>query len=429
MVQGTEFLVGLSLRYSCNKNRILFAVQVARMELLFVHYVSLLYVVLFYFVWKRWYKSLSVGCGVKTVKRLRRCAPQVLERVARQQRQSHLFLECCLRRRHWLHYAFCYYYGGHANRVSSWCVAAGTLYCLWNNVHAASTSQCYVMSVTAFAGMTVPYRYGPYLGMMLAGSMPAFMRCEVCPSYFTAEQCTEFQRIHGCHACDRRNCWRANPVCPFFEFKSRGAPWCLSDPDAAWGDTVPHMRETQITCTADGSELAGRHREGWWERYHDVCFSINDREQFVMGKASGDQCNCLIDTLRQQLHVECDVRAVRAFVQARHTDLVLGDYLELQHHWRDVINGLAHSVGQDFAATEFKIVCVDAMFIGNGDVEGNGPRPLYIARQNANHFVPLLSRNTGNNDSFIAGSAGPSHKASDEEGTDKAEPSDDKGSF
>ena len=34
-----------------------------------------------------------------------------------------------------------------------------------------------------------------------------------------------------------------------------------------------------------------------------------------------------------------------------------------------------------------------------------------------------------NNESFIAGSAGPSHKASDEEGTDKAEPSDDKGSF
>ena len=36
-----------------------------------------------------------------------------------------------------------------------------------------------------------------------------------------------------------------------------------------------------------------------------------------------------------------------------------------------------------------------------------------------------------NNESFIAGSAGPSHTASDEEeeGTDKAELCDDKGSF
>ena len=34
-----------------------------------------------------------------------------------------------------------------------------------------------------------------------------------------------------------------------------------------------------------------------------------------------------------------------------------------------------------------------------------------------------------NNESFIAGSAGPSHTASDEEVTDKAELCDDKGSF
>ena len=249
------------------------------------------------------------------------------------------------------------------------------------------------------------------------------MRCDVCPAYFTREQCAEFQRIHGCHACDRRNCWRESPLC-LLGGKPRETGLA-----GAWGDTVPHMRETHITCTADGRHLAGCRREGWWERYHDVYFSINDREHFVMGKASGDQCNCLIDTLRQQLHVECDVRAVRAFVQARHPDLVLGDYLELQHHWRDVINGLAHSVGQDFAATSFKIVCVDAMFIGNGDVEGNGSTPLYIARQNANHFVPLLSRNTANNDRFISGSAGPSHKASEEDGTDEAELSDDRGSF
>ena len=38
-----------------------------------------------------------------------------------------------------------------------------------------------------------------------------------------------------------------------------------------------------------------------------------------------------------------------------------------------------------------QIVCLVATFIGIGDVEGNGASILYITRQNANHFVPLLS--------------------------------------
>ena len=58
----------------------------------------------------------------------------LLVRVARQQRQCQLFLQRCIERRHLLHYCFCYYYGGHARHLSSWLLAAGTLYCLWNDV-------------------------------------------------------------------------------------------------------------------------------------------------------------------------------------------------------------------------------------------------------------------------------------------------------
>ena len=65
--------------------------------------------------------------------------------------------------------------------------------------------------------------------------------------------------------------------------------------------------------------------------------------------------------------------------------------MELQHHWRDVILGFAHVTGEEFLPSTYKIVCVDATFIGNGDVEGHGARTLYIARQNVNHFVPLLN--------------------------------------
>ena len=219
---------------------------------------------------------------------------------------------------------------------------------------------------------------------MLAVVLPAFMPCPICPPNRTDEECVEFQRTHGCHACDRIGCWNANPSCRFFN-RSREA-----HADAQLGDVVPHMRETRITCTADGTLMQGRLNVRWWERYRAVRFTINDSAPLMMGFASGDECNCLIDTLRQQLHLDCDTIAVRAFVQARHADLIQGDYLELQHHWRDVIYGFAEFVGGEFTPANYKIICVDANFIGNGDVEGNGATILYIARQNANHFVPLL---------------------------------------
>ena len=60
------------------------------------------------------------------------------------------------------------------------------------------------------------------------------------------------------------------------------------------GDSVPHMRETRITCTADGWEIEGRHSVDWWKQYRDVFFSVNEANHFSMGKASGDECNCLI---------------------------------------------------------------------------------------------------------------------------------------
>ena len=86
---------------------------------------------------------------------------------------------------------------------------------------------------------------------MLAVVLPAFMPCDICPPERTAEDCAEFQRVHGCHACDRRGCWDANSLCSFYN-RSREA-----HPDALMGDSVPHMRETRITCTADGIAMSG----------------------------------------------------------------------------------------------------------------------------------------------------------------------------
>ena len=108
--------------------------MLAGMELLIVNYVALFYVLLIYTSWKRWYYSLCTGGGRRSLKRLKRCAPQVLVRVARQQQQCELLLQSCVERQHWLHYCFCYYYGGHAKYALSWVMAAGSLYCLWNDV-------------------------------------------------------------------------------------------------------------------------------------------------------------------------------------------------------------------------------------------------------------------------------------------------------
>ena len=40
-------------------------------------------------------------------------------------------------------------------------------------------------------------------------------------------------------------------------------------------------------------------------------------------------------------------------------------------------------------APPFRIVRVDLEYMGNGDVVGDGPVMLNIARENGNHFVPL----------------------------------------
>ena len=292
---------------------------VAQMELLLVNYVALFYILWSYFACKRWYCSLRARGGRRSLKRLQRCAPQILVRAARIERQCQLILEKCVQQRHWLQYSFCYYYGGHANSVPAWLMSAGTLYALWNDLHVSSIGECYALSIITFSGMAALWCHGPWMGVVLGVAMPAFMRCQVCPPERTAEGCMEFQRQHGCHACDRRGCWHANPLCLFYD-RSREA-----HEDALLGDTVPHMRETRITCTADGTQMEGRLQVDWWRLYNDVRFVLNEAQHFTMCKASGHESNCLIDTLRQLLLLDCDIGAVREYVQAQHANLAHGE--------------------------------------------------------------------------------------------------------
>ena len=186
-----------------------------------------------------------------------------------------------------------------------------------------------------------------------------------------------------CDACERPGCWRANPECIFF---GRAPSW---HPDARPGDSVPHIRQVQWSKlperTPGGAQVV--RVEG---------------QDFYVGEASGEGCNCLIDTLKQTLSCTGASLALHSLAGVRELlkeefprgprRVTSTNFLELEHHWKKVIQfiGLLGQKNTILRPEQFRIVCVDLAFVGNGDVEGTGPTTLYIAREGASHFVPLF---------------------------------------
>ena len=116
--------------------------------------------------------------------------------------------------------------------------------------------------------------------------------CPLCAHVRDSPACKEFQVSNGCHACDVVGCWRMNSYCSYYS-RNRDR-----HSDAGLGDTVPHMREVHVVCVADGSARQGRQNINWW-RGRQVHFVFHRDTVYCMGSASGDECNCLIDTVRQ----------------------------------------------------------------------------------------------------------------------------------
>ena len=68
------------------------------------------------------------------------------------------------------------------------------------------------------------------------------------------------------------------------------------------GDTIPHMSQTNIALQLDDMPLTqGSQRSEQWYEGHKLEITVDGRN-FELGTASGKGCNCLIDTLRQQLN-------------------------------------------------------------------------------------------------------------------------------
>ena len=158
-----------------------------------------------------------------------------------------------------------------------------------------------------------------------------------------------------CHRCDKIG-HTAN-ACPFFR-KDRD-----NHSDAGWGDTTPHLQQTQIFINVQGEPVERNQRlPGWWIG-QQLEISV-DSIWFALGSASGECCNCLIDTLRQVMPTFiCDVPSVRAELERRHarrsTAIIQFDYLDLAMYWSDIID----IIGQKIVWPEWQTVPQNVVFV------------------------------------------------------------------
>ena len=130
---------------------------------------------------------------------------------------------------------------------------------------------------------------------------------------------------------------------------------------------------------------------------------------YTRGQATGQANNCLIDTLRQVCGGGAQVASlawVRAKLQERFSPAEVarrglpagavvtpGSFLELQHHWADVVDLLFEidaGKGHTLSSEAFTVKCVDLRYMGNGDVVGSGCHAVHIARVFACHCEPLF---------------------------------------
>eukprot|EP00973_Karenia_brevis_P075742 10524951-Karenia_brevis.AAC.1 len=80
------------------------------------------------------------------------------------------------------------------------------------------------------------------------------------------------------------------------------------------------MRQTSIQIYGNGQDLERRPMPNSWRfTYRQVEVSVGGK-MYTQGYASGDDCNCLIDTLRQKLNIISNTARVRAELEKKFGD-------------------------------------------------------------------------------------------------------------
>ena len=222
-----------------------------------------------------------------------------------------------------------------------------------------------------------------------------------------AHICHEDSRL-GCSAC-AKTCHRdaTDPRCPFFGQQRGQLGWVPNESDRQdtlmfrqdLGGNLPHR--TQFQWQRLGMDPGSGDRA---VRLDDGCY--------FLARASGENCNCLIHSLRQCLNLVVNVDAVRRSLQREFSDpcgagcdrtgrrcargcmKVYADNFLSTDHWKAVlkyIGEFAWTGRIDFDAEQFCLRVIDLTWAAHGVVEGNpAGRRLTVARENGNHFIPVL---------------------------------------
>ena len=171
----------------------------------------------------------------------------------------------------------------------------------------------------------------------------------------------------GAHECPKCGEVHAMDLCPWYPLDR-----CEHADAGHEGVPAPQLHDLQI-------QKLGK---AFWQ--------VNDTK-LKEGKASGEGCNCLIDSLLQLLDSKSSKRsrrlkcaAVRAALQEKIPGQVQeSNYLSLADVWKDVLQELKQH------PNDFSIVYLSKQYPGNGNKVGDGQRLLYVLNLSNVHFVPL----------------------------------------
>lgn len=166
------------------------------------------------------------------------------------------------------------------------------------------------------------------------------------------------------------------------------------DAQAGTGGSLPHFQEVRWEFTDGARTLlvvdGARYRKGYG----------NPGE-----RARGEANNCLIDSLRQCLGLECDRMRVRQDLQDEfgegnvdpRRNVTRDSYLDVEFHWEAILRSLfRHNTSGEPRECDLSMYCVIALY-GNrpdagGIVLGNrrAPSRLVVVNWNDVHFDPCL---------------------------------------
>ena len=186
--------------------------------------------------------------------------------------------------------------------------------------------------------------------------------------------------------------------CAYYERKRHELMWAASDADL--GDTVP----------GTGGSAPHRSQVDWHlveSKERGRATVVVEGKPYYIGHGNpgllmdGEENNCLIDSLRQCIGVECSRVAVRRdLMEAHHSDLgranvTLGSYLDVEEHWRTLLTSIfRHQTNVDFHACDIDDYCVIALVRQgeHGVVLGNltARYRLVIINTGDYHFDPCL---------------------------------------